>query len=390
MTSSCRGLLLLLPCLVGCQARSGLPACEIAEPLGRVVQTSSNEVRDAEPWSLSEIWRAGGLDEGAAPMMLPTSARVRTDGTLAIADFQSGDVWLLGPDGQWLEPVAGRGQGPGELLSPLATAWTPAGDLLALDAAQSKLERYDLALRISETVRLPPDLLGPVLAAGQVGWFGLQGDGSAYVELPSTTSPENTIQFARARPGASGREVLWTAEYPDGLVPALDLPARPEWPRALLGVGPDGWVVAPRSDRYELLVHGEDDRVRLHLCVEEDERVRRDADGPPPDDPWVGEILAQPPSGTEALFARIQVDHDGRIWIMRDLPRAGDGFDQVLGVAGARFDVISPNGAFLARVRLPESLRFQDARGDTIWAFAVGALQEVDVVAARIRRNEAR
>jgi hypothetical protein len=378
--------MLCLGFAAACDPGAEASFCEIPDPAGPAVFISAEEVASADRWDVVEIWRASGLDEEGAQMMLPTSARVGPDGTLAIADFSSGDVWLLDHRGRWLDAVAGRGEGPGELLSPLITAWTPGGELLALDGAQSKLERFNLEAGTAETMPLPPELLGPVFSSGQAGWFALGGDGAAFVEMPSSASPAGTVQFARARPGDAGRAVIWTSEYPIGTVPWYDFATRPEWPRAQLGVGASRWAVAPRSDTYEIIVFGPEDEAELHICVSDRERYRQQGPNPlPPEDDWLAEIEALPLAASEAIFSRIHLDHDGRIWVERELSRPGDAFDPLFGVAGAHLDVISPGGRFLARVRLPADLRFQDARGDTIWAFATGEFNEVDVVAAEIR-----
>ena len=381
-------VLLTLGLAAGCGNEDGSSVCEISDPVGPTAQVSAGEVAAADRWHVFEIWRASGLDEDGAQMMLPTSARVGADGTLAMADFQSGDVWLLDGQGRWLDAVAGRGEGPGELLSPLITAWTPAGELLALDGAQSKLERFNLEAGTAETMRLPPELLGPVFSAGQVGWFGLRGDGAAFIELPSSASSAGRVEFARARPGDMGRSVVWTSEYPDGMVPWYDLPTRPEWPRAQLGVGAESWAVAPQSDRYEIIVYGASDEPEIHLCVTDRERFRQDGpDRFPAEDDWLLEIEALPHTGSEAIFSRIHLDHDGRIWVQRELSRPGSPYDPIFGVEGAHLDVLSPSGEFLARVKLPDDLRFQDAKGDTIWAFSIGEFNEIDVVAAEIRSS---
>lgn len=378
-------VLLTLTITAGCGSGAGPSMCDVAEPLGPLILTSGEGVAAAERWQVVELWRAGGLDEDAAQMMLPASARVSADGTLAMADFQSGDVWLLDRHGDWLEAVAGRGEGPGELMSPLVAAWTPEGGLLALDAAQSKLERFDLSTGAAETLRLPADLLGPIFSAGQVGWFGLRGDGAAFVEMPSSASGSGRVEFAMGRPGDEKRSVVWATDYPAGLVPAYDVPTRPEWPRALLAVGIDGWAVAPQSDRYEIVVFGATDGALMHICVEDQERFRQVGPDPfPPEDEWLVEIEAQAHSESEAILSRIHVDHDGRVWVQRELPRPGAPYDPIFGVAGATMDVLSPAGEFLARVRLPDDLRFQDAKGDTIWAFSIGEFSEIDVVAAEI------
>ncbi|MEX2531464.1 MAG: hypothetical protein WD960_11890 [Gemmatimonadota bacterium] len=357
------------------------------DPEGPVVQVTADEVAEVEQWGAVELWRAGGLEEDGAELMMPTSARVRADGTLAIADFGSGDVWLVNVDGRWMDPVAGRGQGPGELLNPLSTAWTPDGELLALDASQSKLERYDIESGGSETLSMPSDLLAPVFASGQVGWFGMRGDGAVFVELPSSASEDGTVTYARAAPGDRERSVIWEAEYPDGLVPAYDRLARPEWPRTLLAVGVDRWAVAPRSDRYEVIVYGRGDEAKSHTCITDRELFGYGGARAEVGAEVVEEVGGLPRSETKALFSRLHLDHDGRLWIQRELPRLDSTFDLVYGVAGAHLDVLSPDGDLVARMQLPDGLRFQEARGDTIWAFRIGEFDEVDVVAARITRS---
>lgn len=355
----------LLGCAVLLAACGGTDAalCEVGEPEGRTVQVSPEEIRAAPEWDVVEVWRARGLDDGAA-MTMPTSARVSGQGVVAIPDFMGGRVWLIGADGAWLDPIAGNGQGPGELLNPLATAWTADGDLLVLDAVQSKVERYGLGTGRSGTLQLPADLLGPVVNSGQVGWFGLQGDGVAFAELPSSSTGEDRLlaRVGRAAPGDGVREIVVETEYPGDRAPVYDRPSLPEWPRAVVAVGADRWAVARRSDRYEFIVYDRGDEPAFHLCVSDGE-----------------------PAGAAALFARARLDRDGRLWVERDLPGVDSMFDTLYGVAGARLDVISATGELLARVELPEGLRFQDARGDTLWAFSIGELDEVDVVAAEIR-----
>lgn len=323
-------------------------------------------------------------------MTLPTSARVSDEGVVAIPDFAVSEVWLIGANGEWLDPVAGSGQGPGELLNPIATAWTREGDLLALDAVQSKIERYGLGTGQSRTLGLPADLLGPMVNSGQVGWIGLRGDGVAFAELPSVSAGEDRrlVRFVRAAPDGETREIAMETEYPADRAPAYDRPSLPEWPRAVLAVGVDRWAAAPRSDRYEFIVYGPAGAPEFHLCVSDRERFGHGGteDHEVPED-LAAQLSELPMSETVALFSRARLDRDGRLWVERELPQVGSMFDNLYGVAGAHLDVISASGEFLARVKLPESLRFQDARGDTLWAFSIGEFDEVDVVAAEIRSS---
>jgi hypothetical protein len=381
-----RVLLLSVLLQVGCR-QADIAICDVTDPDGRVVQVTREDIQGAQRWDVVEVWRTSGLD-GGAEMTMPTSARVSDDGVLAIPDFAVSAVWLIGADGKWLEPVARSGQGPGELLNPLATAWTREGDLLVLDAVQSKVERYGFGTGDSRSLRLPADLLGPVVNSGEVGWFGLRGDGVAFAELPSSPAGGDlrVARFGRAAPGDESRTILVESEYPPDRTPAYDRPSLPEWPRAVLAVGVDRWAVAERSDRYEFIVYGPSDAPALHVCVADAEPFGR---GGPEDHEVPAEVAASLDelvmSETVALFSRARLDRDGRLWVERELPQVGSMADGLYGVAGAHLDVISASGEFLARVKLPAGLRFQDARGDTLWAFSIGEFDEVDVVAAEIR-----
>lgn len=387
MARSGASLVTLSLLIAGCAGNeAGL--CDVPDPLGSLVRVSETAIQSGQHWEAEVIWSVGGLDDEVA-MTLPTSARVNAEGVVAIADFMSGDVWLLGADGRWLDPIAGRGEGPGELMNPLATAWTPEGDLLALDASQAKVERYGVATGVSETLQIPPDLLGPIVMSGAVGWFGLRGDGVAFVELPveGAGGESRVVTFARAAPGDAAREVAWESEYAEGQVPGYDRLSLPEWPRTLLATGVDRWAVAPRSDAYEVIVFNASDEPQVHICVADDEvhgRSRPEVDERR-DPGLIEQYEALPTSTTTALFSRVRVDHDGRIWIERTLPSTGSLTDPTYGVAGARMDVLTSEGEFLARMTLPEGLRFQDARGDTIWGFSIGSLDEIEVVAAEIQ-----
>jgi hypothetical protein len=334
-------------------------------------------------WTLRELWRAGGLDDDTG-LTVPTSGRVGRGGILAVPDFAAATVWLLGPDGIWLAPLARRGEGPGELLYPLAAAWDARGRLFVLDAGQARIEAFDLDGGTTETLRIPPGLMAPVFEAGAVGWFGLTGTGDGFVELPPADvgSGESVLRFIRAAPGDDARRIAWEARFPTGQVPATTGQVPTSWPRPVLATGPDTWAVAPASDRYEVLVMEASDRPRFQLCVDDTEHF---GEGLPPS-PELLEGLAEayerlPAPDRPALLSRMVLDADGRLWVQRELGVSGAPWDAVFGVAGAHLDAFSPDGAYLGRLRLPDELRFQDARGDTVWTFRVGELGEVGVVA---------
>ncbi len=375
----------------GCgQSGSKAASCD---PLvgGVTIRTFAEAELDAGPrWTLRELWRAGGLDDDTG-LTVPTSGRVGPAGILAIPDFMAATVWLLGPDGRWLDPLARRGEGPGELLYPLAAAWSADGRLLVLDAGQARVEAFDREAGTTETLRIPPALMAPVFESGAVGWFGLAGTGEGFVELPPADAGggESVLRFARAAPGDEARRVAWESRFPAAQVPATIEQVPTSWPRPLLAVGPDRWALAPTSDRYEVLVRDMADRPQYQLCVA---GARSFGEGLPPVEELPDEVLEalgrMPPAEQPARLSRLVLDTDGRLWVQRELGVSGAPWDAVFGVAGANFDAFSAEGAYLGRLRLPDDLRFQDARGDTVWTFRVGAFGEVGVVTGVLERVE--
>lgn len=357
--------------------------CEIDAPLAPVVTLPAAAVSGAPEWRVEEVWRAGAL-HGDADLTVPTSARAAGDGRVAIPDFATATVWVLDPDGQWLAPVGGRGQGPGELQAPIAVAWRDDGALRVLDAGQNKLELFDLAAGTTETESVPDDLLSAVIGSGEVGWSGLRADGMAFVETPSRGPDETTVRFLAGGPGDGAARVAWESAWPAGTVPAYDRPTRPDWPRPLLAVGPDGWAVAPSSARYEIVVFDGLDEAAIHLCVAGQEPATAHPDAPEVPEELARDMGRLASASARALFSRVLMDRDGRLWVERHLPAIGSGADRMYGVAGASYDVLTAGGAVVARVTLPAGWRLQDALGEHVWAFEVGPLGEVDVVKGRL------
>lgn len=381
----CLAALAFLAVTAACSGRDvvrcGWDASDV--PVARI---TADEIARAPRLRPSELWRAGGVDGGAS-LTNPTSARVGPDGTLAIPDFGASTVWLLGSDGAWLDPVGEAGEGPGEFTRPLAAAWTEGGELLVLDAGDRSVTRFDRGMRLVGREAVPADLIAPVFAAGEIGWFGLRSDGVAFLEHPATEAAGDSAEIVYAAGGAGdpSARVVHRSTYPAGLVPALDRIRRPDWPRALMAVGARSRAVAPASDRYELIIFGPDEAPRLYLCSEDDEVVETSrGEGPEVPERVRATLDTLRAPARPALFSRLVIDRDGRLWVERDPPRPGDAFDRMYGVPGATLDLISPSGRLLARVRMPTGLRFQDALGDTVWAFAIGELDEVTVAAGAL------
>src|SRR5690606_26382031 len=109
--------------LVGCGAAEPDSPCALADvhDAGRLPDT-------AHAATFRELWRVGGADD-AQYCSVPLPLAVSREGRAAIADFELGELFVVEPDGTWSGSIAARGNGPGELISPVAAVWDDAGAL---------------------------------------------------------------------------------------------------------------------------------------------------------------------------------------------------------------------------------------------------------------------
>ena len=371
----------LLAAVIAACDRPESTTCEVTDADGPVVRNTRVGEWPAE-LSWREVWRAGGSEE-AEELIFPADVAVSPDGSVAIADWGLAEVVLLDPDGEWLGPVMTRGEGPGEVQAPAAVTWEDANTLLVLDFGTFRLTALDLALRSATVTAVDPAFLSPVFASGEVTFVALQADHTVWLEFPgpiedgweersfvrwSPTSPANdTVTRSRAR--------------------VLERTILPAWPRSLVGVGEETWVVSDPDGRYGLTVSDRDDTMLVRFCHpaealplspaergdEADERMP---------DAWRTALsdLGEPPE--PAIISRILVDADGRIWVQRDRPAPGAAGPH--GAPGAMHDVFLPSGRFLGSIRLPEDHRLLEAMGPRVWTLHTGSFDESSIVALDI------
>lgn len=372
--------MLLAAVLAGCDLLE-TASCEIAVADGQAVANTSNGVWPVE-LSWRELWRVGGLDEAEA-LRRPAGVAVSPDGSVAIADWGLAEVIVVGPDGEWHGPVMTRAEGPREVRAPAAVTWVDAETLLVLDLGAFRMVTLDLASQSARVTPVDQTFLSPVYASGQVRFVALQPDGTVWLEYPGPIedgleersfvrwSPDqpvvDTVMWSRAR-GFAGATLA-------------------AWPRALLGVGTETWVVSNPDGRYELEVFDRDGTSRVRFChvgevlpLSPAERGE-DQDEEMPD-AWRDALreLGEPPN--PAVISRIVVDLDGRIWVQRDRPAPGtlDGH----GAPGAMYDVFRQSGQFLGSVRLPDGRQLLQAKGRRAWTLHTGSLGESTIVALEI------
>ena len=159
------------------------------------------------------------------------------------------------------------------------------------------------------------------------------------------------------------------------------------WPRSLLGVGAETWVVSEPDGRYEMEVFDRDGTMLVRFCHTGEALPLSPAERGEDSDEGMPDVLRSavrelPEPRNPAIVSRIVVDLDGRIWIQRNrlLPGARD----THGAPGALYDVFLQSGRFLGSIRLPDDQRLLEARGRRVWTLHTGSFGESSIVALEI------
>ena len=339
---------------------------------------------------LEELWRAGGLREGAE-LVYPAGLAVSAAGRVAVTDFSLSEVVVIEPDGRWTGPRVRRGQGPGELATPVASTWDTAGNLVIFDLTAAKVLFHGGSGPAREDLPIPREVPSAILLAGELPWVGVQPNGGIVLQPPlrraaDEAADDRVFTLLRYPPGAAlpdtvGRSILPASADVQGY-------AAPGWYRLAPAIGADGTLVLAGEDaRYRVKVFGADGSPAAVICRDAPaaplshwERGDSAPDDFPPD--LLSELRAAPRPDALAAIGRVFLGVEGRLWVQRARPSffLGD----FLGVPGSDYDVFDPEGRFLGSVRAPDRVRLQGALGDTVFAFATGDLDETEIVAYRL------
>ena len=314
---------------------------------------------------------------------MPADLAVSPNGSVAIADWGLAEVIVIDPGGEWQGAVTTRGEGPGEVRAPVAVTWVDANTLLVLDVSAFRITTLDLASHSASATAVDPAFLSPVFAAGQVRFVALQPDRTVWLEFPGPVEDGwEERSFVRWSPDKPVNDtVMWSRAR--GFAGAT-LAA---WPRSLLGVGAETWVVSNPDGRYEMEVFDRDGTMLVRFCHTGEALPLSPAERGEDSDEGMPDVLRSavrelPEPRNPAIVSRIVVDLDGRIWIQRNrlLPGARD----THGAPGALYDVFLQSGRFLGSIRLPDDQRLLEARGRRVWTLHTGSFGESSIVALEI------
>ncbi len=372
--------------VVGCGGSAGTAGAD-----GCLAAPSPDAWEASAPPRFVELWRAGGTNEGE-DIALPISVEVAPDGRAAIPDYQLG---LLGvdPDGAWRGDLARRGEGPGEVATPLAAIWTDEGHLGVFDFERARAVFVDRTGALVREDALDPRPIAQVIMRGELDGVGFGPDGTGYVQLdePLRSSGEVAQILLRLPYGGAAADTVLRAVSPALNPTGLgDNVVAFGFPRLVFDVASDGRVaLAGRSDRYEVTVLGPDGATTTICRSAAGHALRADetgeeVEGVDPTHPFIAPVRSAPRPERPAPIGRLFFGRDGRLWVERDRRSPFDLLGALYGRRGSRFDVFDPEGRYLGEVRAPARAYLMAATADRVWAFEIGPLDETWVVAYRL------
>ena len=378
-----------------------------------VVRTLSGSVWGAQATLVPEV-SIGDLD-GPEEYLFGSvySIAVDGDGRFFVLDGQAQQIRVYDPEGAYIETVARRGEGPGELKNAFSVvvlrddrilAHEPADMLVKVvgpDPADRARWQYPQGAVVLPVKPLRMDVSGRILvtAAGTTP----SGDVTQYVIV---MGPDGQRLDSLAPPG-SGFE-------PPSLEVRLPFPmggrstasiAVPLTPRHHWTSHPSGHFVTGISTRYRFELGRDDGVLRVERAYDPvamsqaergyhqelvTERLRRTQ----PDWSWNG----PPVPDTKPPFRGLAVGRDGRIWVQLwtearpvvnedhdpDNPRS----EPVTWVSPVRYDVFEPDGVYLGALAAPDGFLVSPAEpifdGENVWAVTQDVLGVQRVVRYRI------
>jgi hypothetical protein len=343
-----------------------------------------------EPPELVQAWRVDGQQPNRE-LLLPAGAAIdAANGRIAVVDFRLGQVALLGTDGRWIGRRGRRGDGPGEVRTPIAAAWRDEGQLVVYDAAHSKLVVFDRSGAPSGDEPANPDFTAAL--GGGVAWLGMGADGTLLARPTAFgRGDERSDTYVVLRAHAAGSAVDTLARVTAPIVTGrviVPVPA-PGWPLPHAAVSPTGRIaLAGETADYRIDVFERDSLV-LRICrrveplpLPRPSESIRQWEAPPS---VIAALEAAPRPERHAAIGRVAFDAAGRLWVQRDLPHALSIEDTAIGRAGALFDVYDDAGTYLGPVRMPERVRFLGATAELIVGLEGAADEVFSIVGFRPR-----
>ena len=353
-----------------------------------VVRNAAGLWRESERWRVVEEFRVGSLwgdnPDEELTYSRNTSVTLGPNGRIHVMEYSTDRVVVFSGDGEFVKSLGGTGEGPGELLGPMAMTWDGAGRLWVGDRS-GRYTVFDSAGTVQETFRrllFYPFKRIQLPLVWEVGGTLLEEAGD-----------DTTVLYLRVDALGSVLDTVMAIPTPELSKGFRDVRSRRSWesyhfvrrhyqPDLRWSLAPDGTLWAAETGRLRLVrIAPGGDTVRIvetsHRMAEFDQRDRT--------------MIAK--GLQEAGISRKDVELVRPV--VHGIHVMGDGHVLVavveeVGEVPSTFDVFAPEGYFMGTI----DLGFEMSRrghlpalvGDTIVAVVPGSLDVPNLVRATIRR----
>lgn len=202
---------------------------------------------------LAHEWTIGG-EEDDLTLVQPKQFAVDGEGNVFVLDGKPCSVKQFGADGTWLADISGEGEGPGELLHPMAMALAPNGDVVTFDWNGRRIQVVDSGGEFIRSAHYE----------GMVNRIAVAQDGHVFA-LVRWTNPIDfkgpaTFQVVRFAADLSTPQIVDSLRVQDmihidmgGGVSTVTFP--PFGTRLSMCLRPDGTLLVGRSNQYAIDVY---------------------------------------------------------------------------------------------------------------------------------------
>jgi hypothetical protein len=351
----------------------------------------TGDVPEAKEHRLVQELAIAPRDDDSTLFTFVKDVKADSRGRMWVFDPRANTLFLFGPDGALLRRIGGRGSGPGEFTN--ASGMTVLGDsgFAVWDGQNARITLFDFSGDFRTTWPNP---------GGLTTFAGLMVDrlGRLYIKwmFPRLGGTDGEVELGlmRLRPGGAFGDTL---RPPTMNIPRNSYLARngarssstesSHAPNGHWAWHPDGHFVVVNGATGEILTARADGRpviirrvfsqVPLIEAERDVEQAQITASMRRIDPTWTWHGPSLPKF--KAPLLGVLVARDGRTWVQvavpsEEIPAAEitTPTDSTVPVVRHRtvlvYEVYSPAGAFLGRVRLPARAKLVDADGDRIWA----------------------
>ena len=351
---------------------------------------SGDEGDAPAPWALDPAPLVSlGVVDGAPEEVFSRIADVAllSDGGVAVADGSTATLRVFGPGGAFQGTMGGRGEGPGEFTRPGRVVALGADTLLVYDSQAYRLTTFTRTGQLVATV--------PMLAADGAPevYLGRDGEGGHILAAirpgprdPSVVTPD---LMDVAYYDAQGRRTRVAGTFPGMRRMGSPVPFSPHF----LGGSVEGtvFVTDGLASRLTALSSAGPSDVALVRDPGTWERdaafLRLDSQMEPgPMKEMLDRVRDSGAWDSIPRYADLVPDPGGTIWLKRYDP----GFDShwvLRRRTGGAWDVVRPDGGYLATVSVPDGFRLMSVRGDRVAGVATDEMGVERVLVFRLTRG---